>query len=103
MAVTPDRQVERNQGNAVDTNQRRLSSHESKESLDQSLVAEMNTALFDQMTCEELARVVRAADLPSRLCPDLESRLPYYDRTMLTRLAHLARQCCCNRQRKEEE
>lgn len=67
------------------------------EGLDPSTIAELNAATINGMSCEELVRMIRAADLPARLRSDLDQHLPFYDHTVLTRLAHLARRCCRTR------
>jgi hypothetical protein len=56
----------------------------------------LNAAVINGMTCDELVRMIRAANLPALLSLDLDQHLPFYDRTVLTRLAHLAQRCCCN-------
>jgi hypothetical protein len=63
------------------------------EALDQSDIAELSAAAINSMTCDELVRMIRVAGLPDQLCPYLDQRLPFYDHTALTRLAHLARRC----------
>lgn len=61
------------------------------EALDMSDIAELSTTAINNMSCDELVRVIRVAGLPDQLCPNLDKRLPFYDHTTLTRLAHLAR------------
>jgi hypothetical protein len=63
--------------------------------LDKSVVAGIPYAAIAAMTREELVRVIEAADLPV-LGPRASDRLPYLKRTILERLAHLARRCCRN-------
>lgn len=77
--------------------QRFSSPTESGEALDKLAIAELITAAIEQMTCDELARLIRATDLPTALRPDLERRLPHYDHETLRRMAYLARRCCQNR------
>jgi hypothetical protein len=64
------------------------------EALDKSDIAESSATAINNMTCDELVRMIRVAGLPDRLCPNLDKHLPFYDRTVLTRLAHLASRCC---------
>lgn len=66
-----------------------FSSRDPDASLATSFIAPMSNDLLDQMTCGELVQFIRAAKLPDRFCPNLDRRLPYYDRPVLTRLAHL--------------
>ncbi len=63
--------------------------------LDKSTVADIPSGLVSQMSREELIRVVQAAELPL-LRARTRERLPYFDRTTLERLVHLARRCCRN-------
>lgn len=67
---------------------------EQSEALHKSSIAELSAALIAEMTCEELCRVIRAADLPTLGGIDIDGRLTFYDRPTLVRLAHLARRCC---------
>ena len=62
--------------------------------LDKSIVAELSMAAIDNMDCEELVLVIRAAELGFLQCSDLNRRLPFYDRETLVRMAYLARRCC---------
>lgn len=64
------------------------------EALDKSSVAELSVTLIAEMNCEELCRVIRAAELPTLGGIDIDGRLTFYDRPTLARLAHLARRCC---------
>lgn len=64
------------------------------EALDKSAIAELSAGLIDRMTCDELVRIIRAAEVPVLGRPDLYGRLPFYDRETLQRLAHVARRCC---------
>lgn len=65
----------------------RLSFHE---------VADLRKQLIEEMTPSELIYVIRCASLDC-LPPALMSRLRYYDRPTLRRLAHLACRACRNR------
>ena len=65
------------------------------EALDKSVVAAIPYAAITAMTREELIRVIEAADL-SVLGPRVSDHLPYLERKILERLAHLARRCCRN-------
>jgi hypothetical protein len=64
------------------------------EALDKSDVAELSATAINKMTRNELVRMIRVANLPALLRPDLDRHLPFYDHAVLTRLAHLARRCC---------
>lgn len=64
--------------------------------LDKSVVAELSESAIDNMTCDELVRVIRAAALTYALHSNFDHRLPYYDRATLRRMAYLARRCCRN-------
>lgn len=64
------------------------------EALDKSDIAELSPTAIDNMTCDELVRLIQVANLPVLLRSDLDQHLPFYDRTVLTRLAHLAQRCC---------
>jgi hypothetical protein len=66
------------------------------EALDKSAVAEVCDAVINDMTCDELVRMIHVATLPALLRSDLDQHLPFYDRTALMRLAHLAQRCCRN-------
>lgn len=66
------------------------------EALDKSDIAELSATAINNMTCDELVRMIRVAGLPDQLLPNLDERLPFYDPTVLARLAHLARRCCRN-------
>lgn len=67
-----------------------------RESLDKSAVAGLSESTINQMTCDELVRVIRAAELTVALHSDFEERLRYYDYSTLRRMAYLARHCCRN-------
>lgn len=69
---------------------------QSENGLDKSAVAELSDSAIDNMTCDELVRVIRAASLIDALHSNFDRRLPYYDRTTLRRMAYLARRCCRN-------
>lgn len=60
------------------------------EALDKSALAELSAAVINDMTCDELVRMIRVANLPTLLRSDLDRHLPFYDRAALMRLAHLA-------------
>lgn len=67
------------------------------EALDKPAIGELSGALIEQMTQEELVRLISASDLLTlRLDERLLRRLPFYDCETLRRLAHLARRCCQN-------
>jgi len=66
------------------------------DALEKSDIAELSATAINKMTSDELVRMIRIANLPALLRPDLDRHLPFYDHTVLTRLAHLARRCCCN-------
>jgi hypothetical protein len=67
------------------------------EVLDPLMIAELSAAAINGMSCEVLVRMIRAANLPARFRSDLDQHLPFYDHTVLIRLAHLARRCCRTR------
>jgi len=67
------------------------------EALDKSDIAELSATAINNMTCDELVRMIRVANLRNLLRPDLVRDLPFYDHTVLTRLAHLAQRCCRNK------
>jgi hypothetical protein len=67
------------------------------EALDKSDVAALSASAINGMTCDELVRTIRVANLPDLLCRDLDEHLPFYDDNVLKRLAHLAQRCCRNR------
>jgi hypothetical protein len=67
------------------------------EALDKSTIADASAASIDHMTCDELVRMILAAQLPTLCRPDLDRRLRFYDRETLKRLAHVARRCSQNR------
>lgn len=64
------------------------------EALDRDAIGELSSDLIDRMTCEELARVIRASGVAELERWDCDGHLGLYDRTTLVRLAHLARRCC---------
>lgn len=73
----------------------RMSARDARfEALDKSDIAELSPTAIDNMTCEELVRLIQVSKLPDLLRSDLDQHLPFYDRTVLTRLAHLAQRCC---------
>lgn len=63
------------------------------EALDKASVAELSARTIAGLTREELARVIRAAELPLLNRHDGD-RLELLNRETLERLAHLARRCC---------
>lgn len=81
---------------AVEEPRRAPRPFQERELIDKSIVAELSMTAIDRMTCEELVRVIRTAELENLSCDDLNRRLPFYDRATLVRLAHLARRCCQN-------
>lgn len=66
------------------------------EALDKSTVAELSAAVINDMTYDELVRMIRVADLRALHCPDLDRHFPFFDHMVLKRLAFLARRCCRN-------
>jgi len=64
------------------------------DALDKSDIAAVSATVINDMTCDELVRMIRVANLPALLHSALDQHLPFYDRTMLMRLAHLAQRCC---------
>ena len=60
---------------------------------DQASIAGLSAGQISEMSHAELARVVRAARLPT-----VQTRPEYVDRVTLERLAYLARLCCHNRE-----
>lgn len=66
------------------------------DALDKSLIAELSSSAIDKMSCEELARVVTAANLAQKLSREQSYVLPVGNREAMLRLAHLARRCCRN-------
>ena len=66
-----------------------------EDALDKSDVAELSLLKISRMTCDELIRVIRAAQLPL-LRPDADEQLEFQDRPTLERLVYLARRCCRN-------
>jgi hypothetical protein len=70
------------------------------EALDGSDIIELSATAINNMTCDELVRMISVAGLPDQLCSNIDKRLPLYDHSAFTRLAHLAQRCCrCQRQR----
>ena len=65
------------------------------DALDKFIVAGLAPTQISRMTCDELVRVVLAAQLPL-LQPEIKARLECYDRQKLERLVYLARRCCRN-------
>lgn len=68
---------------------------EPREALDKATIAELSHRRLEQMTRDELIRLIRASELPILRCRD-DERLEYLDRRTLLRGAHLARRCCRN-------
>lgn len=66
------------------------------EALDKSDIAELSAATINNLTCDELVRLIQVANLPGLLRSDLDQHLRLYDRSVLTRLAHLTQRCCRN-------
>lgn len=66
------------------------------EALDRWLIAELDAVTINQMTDEELARVIEVANLPQLLNQEQSFVLPRGNREAILRLAHLARYCCRN-------
>lgn len=78
------------------TTQQISASHdETIEALDQSDVAELSPVQISRMTCVELVRIIRVAQLPL-VRPEIDEQLEFYDRPTLERLVYLARRCCRN-------
>ena len=76
--------------------QRKSARDAGSEALEKSVIAESSASAIDKMTCAESVRMIRVAKLSESLRPDLDEHLPFYDRTVLTRLAHLPQRCCRN-------
>lgn len=76
--------------------QRRSARDARFEALDKSDIAELSATAINNMTCDELVRMIRVAGLPDQLCPTMGMHLAFFDRTALIRLAHLAQRCCRN-------
>jgi hypothetical protein len=66
--------------------------HETAEALGKAMIAEMPPAQISRMNRMELIRVIQGSAL-RLLRPEIQSRLEYYDRQTLERLAYLARRC----------
>lgn len=73
----------------------RIPPKKSEEALDKSDVAELSSVQISRMTCDELVRVIRVAQLPL-LRPDADEQLEFQDRPTLETLVYLARRCCRN-------
>lgn len=66
------------------------------EALEKSCVADLSAAVIDDLTCDELVRVIQVSELPRQLSFNVQMHWPFYDRETLKRLAYLARRCCQN-------
>jgi hypothetical protein len=73
----------------------RVSEHHEPDALDKPAVAELSNEAIEEMTPEELRRLIAASEHPWA-GQRLERRLAFCDRDMLVRLAFLARRCCRN-------
>ena len=93
MASTID--VDRTNPSETRTSNESPVSTECVEVIDKVMVAELMPLQISQMTCEELARAIRASGLPI-IQTALNEHLELYDRTTLERLVYLARRCCRN-------
>jgi hypothetical protein len=60
---------------------------------DRKLIGELSASQIEQMTCAELAHVIRAVH-PALLTRGMLYRLENRDREELMRLAYLCRRCC---------
>lgn len=80
--------------------QRRSARDARFEAIDKSDIAELSATAINNMTCDELVRMIRVTGLPDQLCPNMNKRLPFYDHTARTRLAHLAPRCCRNQRQR---
>lgn len=69
---------------------------ELREALDKATIADLSAETIDEMTRDELVRVIISADVPVLRHADVQQHLPFFDRDTLTQLAHLAQQCCQN-------
>jgi hypothetical protein len=47
------------------------------DALEKSAVAELSFAVINAMTCDELVRMIRVANLPALFRPDLDRHLPH--------------------------
>ena len=65
---------------------------------DRESVASLTTIEINDLACQDLVDVVRAAHLPF-LGMEVQGRLEFQDRQVLQRLAFLARECCRKTQR----
>jgi hypothetical protein len=74
--------------------QGRLTRRDGFDALVKSDIAQLSATAINKMTCDELVRMIRVAKLPAVLCPNLDEHLPFYDRSVPMRLAHLAQRCC---------
>ena len=93
MASTID--VDRSNPSDTRTSNESPASTECVEALDKPMVAELSPLQISRMTCEELARAIRASGLPI-IQTELSEHLEFYDRATLERLVYLARRCCRN-------
>ncbi len=64
------------------------------ETLNKSTIADLTADAINGMTSDELAQVIRAAELPTHSHVDLRRHLRMYDCETLRRWAHLARRFC---------
>lgn len=64
------------------------------DALEKSDIAQLSATAINKMTCNELVRMIRVANLAALLCSNLDEHLPFYERSVLMRLAHLAQRCC---------
>jgi hypothetical protein len=87
--------VDRTNPSEIRTSNELPASTECIEALDKPMVADLMPIQISRMTCEELARAIRASGLPI-IHTALNERLKLYDRTTLERLVYRARQCCRN-------
>ncbi|HTN76893.1 MAG TPA: hypothetical protein VL096_16660, partial [Pirellulaceae bacterium] len=56
---------------------------------DKTTIAELDASSIEQLTTDDLVRIIRVAELPLHQAAEVQHRLPYYDRATLSRLAHL--------------
>ena len=80
---------------AVQPGSRVRAPHRRLDDIDKATVADLPRAQIREMTRDELACVIRAAEMPI-LRGDAAERLKLFDREILERLAYLARYCCRN-------
>lgn len=64
--------------------------------LEKTDIDELSATAINNMTCDELVRMIHVANLPTLRRSDLDQHLPFFDRTVLIPLAHLAKRCCRN-------